>query len=87
MGISMSLIEIGPFVAHYISWRCPMQRNSSCAITNSLQRRDQRIAEDNGVRWPAKHMYTFGLSALDEPIKMNGNVEHYKEAEKKFASS
>ena len=62
-----------------------MIRNSATEIQDVLQRRDQRIAEQKGVRWLAKHMYTYGLSEVNEPVKMSGNVDHYKEAESKLA--
>lgn len=62
-----------------------MARNSCNTISELYQRRDQRIAEMNGIRWYAKHMYTYGLSALNDPVKMSGNCDNYKEAEKKLA--
>jgi hypothetical protein len=61
-----------------------MMRNSDSEVTDLLLRRDQRIAEGHGVRWHAKHMYTYGLGELNEPVKRSGNAEHYKEAEKKM---
>ena len=81
MFTTMTIIELGPAITHYISWGCPMKRNSANTMQHLLQRRDQRIATDNGVPWWAKHMYTYSFSALEEPVKLSGNVEHYKRAE------
>lgn len=78
----LSLVEIGPMVMNYLSWGCPMMRHSSSVITTEFLRHDQRVAEDNGIRWYAKHQYTYGLNVLKEPVKEAGNFEHYKEAEK-----
>ena len=61
-----------------------MMRHGAGGLPDLYLRRDQRIAEENGITYFAKHMYTYGLSAVDAPVKMSGNVEHYKEAEKKF---
>lgn len=61
-----------------------MMRNSITGTQDIMQRRDQRIAEGNGVNKFAAHMYTFGLNALKDPVKLSGNVDHYKEAEKKL---
>lgn len=63
-----------------------MMRNSNAEISTFLQRRDQRIAEDNGIRWKAKHMYTYSFENLTPEVKSKGNFDHYIEAEKNFAS-
>lgn len=74
-------------VTHYISWGCPMQRASYGGLQDRLTIRDQRIAEQNGVRKTALHMHTFGLGAVKGQVKESGNFEHYKEAEKRFIES
>lgn len=84
MGACMSIIEISGFVTHYISWGCPMMRNSITGTQDIMQRRDQRIAEGFGVNKFAAHMYTFGFSALEAEVKESGNVDHYKKAEEKL---
>ncbi|KAH9396967.1 hypothetical protein TYRP_003269 [Tyrophagus putrescentiae] len=86
MGACMSLIEISPFLTHYISWGCPMQRSSYGGLQDRLTVRDQRVAESHGVKKTALHMHTFGLGVLKEPVKMSGNCDNYKEAEKVFLS-
>lgn len=71
-------------VTHYISWGCPMQRASYGGMQDRLTVRDQRVAESHGVTKTALHMHTFGLGVLKEPVKMSGNCDNYKEAEKAF---
>ncbi len=73
-------------LTHYISWGCPMQRSSYGGLQDRLTVRDQRVAESHGVKKTALHMHTFGLGVLKEPVKMSGNCENYKEAEKVFLS-
>ena len=62
-----------------------MMRESNGIISRMLLRRDQRIAEDNGIRWNAKHMYTFSFGSLSPEVKTNGNYSHYLEAEKRMS--
>lgn len=88
MSLSFSLLELSPFLLNSLSFGCPMLRNSAGEVQDNLQRRDARIAEQqHGIRWLAKHMYTYGLDQLEEPVKMSGNFDNYKEAEKKLAES
>lgn len=88
MGASLSLLELSPFIFNTLSFSCPMLHNSASEVQDQLQRRDARIAEQqHGIRWLAKHMYTYGLDQLEEPVKMSGNFDNYKEAEKKLAQS
>lgn len=63
-----------------------MQRASYGGLQDRLTVRDQRVAETHGVTKTALHMHTFGLAALNEPVKMSGNCDNYKEAEKVFLS-
>nr|XP_027205635.1 uncharacterized protein LOC113799232 [Dermatophagoides pteronyssinus] len=81
---SLSLLEISPFVFHYLSWGCPMMRESNGHISRMLLRRDQRIAEDFGIRWDAKHMYTYSFGSLTDQVKTEGNYSHYLNAEQQM---
>lgn len=86
MGVSLSLVEISPFLLNTLSFGCPQLRYSAGEVQDQLQRRDAQIAEQqHGVRWLAKHMYTYGLDQLEEPVKTSGNFDYFKEAEKKLA--
>lgn len=62
-----------------------MMRESSGHISRMLLRRDQRIAEDNGIGWDAKHMYTFSFGSLSPRVKTSGNYSDYLDAEQKMS--
>lgn len=87
MGSFLSLVELAPMALNYLSWGTPMVHHSSSDITDRLQLRDQRIAIDHGVRRFAEHMYTYGLSAVDGPVKKCETIDKYIEAENQMKAN
>jgi len=82
MSVGLALMEVGPMVMHYISWKNPMMRRSWDTPSHDWTCRDQRIADTVlGMRWPANHHYTIGLDAIPdegEPIQRFQDYRNFK---------
>lgn len=64
-----------------------MMRCSNGPVSLLMVRHDQRVAEDKGVRWSAKHMYTYSFNSMSPTVKTSGNYNHYIEAEKRLTEN
>lgn len=64
-----------------------MMRCSNGPISLLLLRHDQRVTEDKGVPWRAKHMYTYSFESLSPTVKTSGNFDRYIEAEKRLTEN